>query len=231
MEAKNFAIRGLQGCTIDIAERVSIYQNYRADIGHLIPLFAGLCIRTDGPTDDESDKMGAKTSLMIFRVRERLRSSGSTVDLAAATAAISSAFGYNDSSSNGIVRGALLFLCMGILFFIINTCVSFSKIRRKRTLVGLLARPDRMATEERMSFKTPMEINRLEATARRRRKRQSPQEEISFSTASGTPMTRTSCEAFDHFFGVGNSERRRFHLFGNVSTVGSLILILLKLVS
>jgi len=85
MEAKNFAIRGLQGCTIDISERVSIYQNYRADLGYLIPLFAELCIRTDGPTDDESDKMGAKTSLMIFRVRERLRSSGSTVNLTAAT--------------------------------------------------------------------------------------------------------------------------------------------------
>lgn len=97
--------------------------------------------------------------------------------------------------------------------------------------MGLLARPDRMATEDRISFKTPMEINRLEATARRGRKRQSPLEEITISTASGTPMTRTSREAFDYFFGVSNSERRRFHLFGKVATVGSLILILLKLVS
>lgn len=122
VEVKAFAIRGLQGCTIDLAERVGIYQKYTADITYLIPLFAELCVRDEGPTDEESEKMGAKTSLMIFRVRERLRcGSTGSVDLAAAIEAISAAVGYNTNasattSSGGSNPGSLvLFLIYGRL--------------------------------------------------------------------------------------------------------------------
>ena len=116
VEAKNFAIRGLQGCTLEIAERVSIYQKYHADVAYLIPLFAELSIRSDGPTDEESEKMGAKTSLMVFRVRERLRSGKSdTVDLATAIEAISAAVGHSlnvSSPATNVSTGALVFVPM-----------------------------------------------------------------------------------------------------------------------
>jgi hypothetical protein len=40
---------------------------------YLVPLYVKFCMREDGPTDEETSIMGIKTSLIIFRARERLR--------------------------------------------------------------------------------------------------------------------------------------------------------------
>ena len=48
---------------------------------YLVPLYVKFCMRDEGPSDEETSIMGIKTSLIIFRARERLRfqpPSGST---------------------------------------------------------------------------------------------------------------------------------------------------------
>ncbi|KAJ3505315.1 hypothetical protein NLJ89_g7486 [Agrocybe chaxingu] len=77
LEVKNLAIRGLDTCDLTVVQRIRIYETYQADTMYLLPLYATMCMREDGPTDDETEEMGMKTSLMIFRARERLRSDGS----------------------------------------------------------------------------------------------------------------------------------------------------------
>ena len=40
---------------------------------YLVPLYVKFCMRDEGPTDEETTIVGIKTSLIIFRARERLR--------------------------------------------------------------------------------------------------------------------------------------------------------------
>ena len=72
-EVKRLAIRELEDVEIPIAERIVLYQNHKVDPVHLVPLYVKLCMRDEGPTDDETAIMGMTTALIIFRARERLR--------------------------------------------------------------------------------------------------------------------------------------------------------------
>lgn len=104
---KDFAIRGLESCEMPIANRIRLYQKYYVDLRYINPLFVKFCLRDDGPTDEETEVMGTKISLIIYRARERLRSRSTpqsggkaTATLAEADAleAISSILGYNAPS-------------------------------------------------------------------------------------------------------------------------------------
>jgi hypothetical protein len=75
---KDFAVRGLETCDIPIANRVKLYQKYDVDASYIIPLFVKLSLRAEGPTDEETDIMGTKVALIIYRARERLRSPASS---------------------------------------------------------------------------------------------------------------------------------------------------------
>jgi len=71
---KDFAVRGLETCDIPIANRIKLYQKYEVDSSYVVPLFVKLSLRAEGPTDEETDVMGTKVALIIYRARERLRS-------------------------------------------------------------------------------------------------------------------------------------------------------------
>jgi len=72
IEVKRFAIRGLEKLDLSPVERLRIYQLYQVDPTYIIPLLVELCLREEGPTEEETEKMGIKTSLSIYRARERL---------------------------------------------------------------------------------------------------------------------------------------------------------------
>lgn len=72
-EVKRLAIEELGSLEIPIAERIALYQTHAVDPAYLVPLYVKMCMRDEGPTDDETTTMGMKTSVIIFRARERLR--------------------------------------------------------------------------------------------------------------------------------------------------------------
>jgi hypothetical protein len=72
-EIKRLAIRELENFDIPLAERIVLYQNHSVEPVYLVPLYVKFCMRDEGPTDDETTVMGIKTSLIIFRARERFR--------------------------------------------------------------------------------------------------------------------------------------------------------------
>jgi len=70
---KKLAIRQLEECHLSVVSRLTVYQLYKVDLVYILPLIYELCTRDEGPTDEETEEMGVKTSLIIFRIRERLR--------------------------------------------------------------------------------------------------------------------------------------------------------------
>lgn len=72
-EIKRLAFRELENFDIPLADRIVLYQNHGVEPVYLVPLFVKFCMRDEGPTDEETLTMGMKTSLIIFRARERLR--------------------------------------------------------------------------------------------------------------------------------------------------------------
>lgn len=72
-EVKRLAIHELESFDIPIAERIVLYQNHAVDPLYLVPLYVKMCVRDEGPSDEETTIMSMKTSLIIFRARERLR--------------------------------------------------------------------------------------------------------------------------------------------------------------
>jgi len=72
-EVKNLAIRELQKQTIPLLTRIVLYQRFKVEHALLVPLYADLCSRPDALDDDESEALGIKTTVLIFRARERLR--------------------------------------------------------------------------------------------------------------------------------------------------------------
>jgi hypothetical protein len=74
IQVKQLAIRGLEETDLSIVERLRIYQLYNVDPSHTVPLLSALCLRDEGPTDEETEQLGMKTSLLIYRARESLRS-------------------------------------------------------------------------------------------------------------------------------------------------------------
>ena len=74
VQVKQLAIQGLEEMDLSVVERLCIYQLYSVGPSHIVPLLSSLCLRNEGPTDEETDQLGIKTSLVIFRARESLRS-------------------------------------------------------------------------------------------------------------------------------------------------------------
>jgi len=88
VEVKRFAIRGLEKLDLSVVQRLRIYQLYNVHFAHIVPLLVQLCLREEGPTDGETEELGIKTSLIIYRARERLCShvpGGISVDEATRT--------------------------------------------------------------------------------------------------------------------------------------------------
>lgn len=75
-EVKALAIRGIQkGGNLTIFQLIHVYQLYKVDMSYLIPLYITLCKRDKPPTDEEAKELGLDTTLLIFRLREAVRSS------------------------------------------------------------------------------------------------------------------------------------------------------------
>ncbi|PBK86875.1 hypothetical protein ARMGADRAFT_1085994 [Armillaria gallica] len=74
-EVKALAIRELERKTINLVERIILYQECKVDQSLLVPLFAKLCSRDDPLSTEESVRLGVETTVRIFQARERLRSS------------------------------------------------------------------------------------------------------------------------------------------------------------
>ena len=104
---KDFTVRCLESCDIAIAQRIKLYRTFDVDAKYTIPWFVQLCLREEGPTDGETEIMGTKVSLIVYRARERLRSSlvapnagaPSPLSESAAIEAICSILGYNSPLS------------------------------------------------------------------------------------------------------------------------------------
>ena len=94
---------------LSTVERLWIYQLYRVGPSHIVPLLVELCIRNEGPTDDETEKLGIKTSLVIYRARESLRSQlPADVDHRMAASTVCSLIGV-DLSQLQIPGGSVIF--------------------------------------------------------------------------------------------------------------------------
>ncbi len=74
-EVKALAIRELERKTINLVERIILYQECKVDQSLLVPLFAKLCSRDEPLSTEESLRLGVETTVRIFQARERLRSS------------------------------------------------------------------------------------------------------------------------------------------------------------
>ncbi|KAG6893515.1 hypothetical protein C0992_009699, partial [Termitomyces sp. T32_za158] len=72
-EVRNLAIRELEKLTIPLIERITLYQRFKVDRDLLIPLYGILCRRPEALNEEESEAIGMKTTVLIFRVREQLR--------------------------------------------------------------------------------------------------------------------------------------------------------------
>ncbi|PPQ78589.1 hypothetical protein CVT25_010565 [Psilocybe cyanescens] len=73
-EVKLLAIRGLEMGNLSIVKLIYVYELYEVDRSYLVPLYAVLCKREECPTEEETTILGIKTALLIFRLREMLRS-------------------------------------------------------------------------------------------------------------------------------------------------------------
>ncbi|KAK0459138.1 uncharacterized protein EV420DRAFT_305017 [Desarmillaria tabescens] len=74
-EVKALAIRELECKTINLVDRIVLYQDYNVDPTVLAPFYARLCSRDEPLTTEESVRLGVETVVRIFHARERLRSS------------------------------------------------------------------------------------------------------------------------------------------------------------
>jgi hypothetical protein len=58
---------------LSVIDRIALYHRFTVNIAFLVPLYATLCTR-DEPLDEvESEILGMKTTVFVFRARERLR--------------------------------------------------------------------------------------------------------------------------------------------------------------
>ncbi|CAA7260365.1 unnamed protein product [Cyclocybe aegerita] len=70
---KNLAIRELNKSSLSVVEKIKTFELYEADREHIVPLYASMCMRDEGPSDEEIEQMGQKRFVTVFRARERLR--------------------------------------------------------------------------------------------------------------------------------------------------------------
>ncbi|KAG6837822.1 hypothetical protein H0H93_016190 [Arthromyces matolae] len=74
LEVHNLAIREIERNTgISLIDRIVLYQRFNVDQDLLLPLYASLCSRPESLSEEESEALGIKTTVLIFRARERLR--------------------------------------------------------------------------------------------------------------------------------------------------------------
>ncbi|KAG5731778.1 hypothetical protein E4T56_gene811 [Termitomyces sp. T112] len=77
-EVRNLAIRELDKLTeIPLIERIALYQRFKVDQDLLLPLYGKLCSRPEALNEEESEAIGMKTTVLIFRAREHLRAQAS----------------------------------------------------------------------------------------------------------------------------------------------------------
>jgi len=73
-EVKELAVRELhKKQELDLVDRLALYQNYKVDPCHLVPLYGFLCARDTPLTLQESKILGLDTTLLIANMREQLR--------------------------------------------------------------------------------------------------------------------------------------------------------------
>ena len=71
---KELAVRELhKKPELPLVERLALYEKYRVDPRHLIPLYATLCAQDTPLTLAESKILGLETTVNISRMREKLR--------------------------------------------------------------------------------------------------------------------------------------------------------------
>lgn len=73
-EVKELAVRELhKKPELDLVDRLVLYQNYKVDPCHLVPLYGLLCARDTPLTLQESKILGLGTTVLVSTTRERLR--------------------------------------------------------------------------------------------------------------------------------------------------------------
>lgn len=73
-EVKELCVRELhKKRDLDLVHKMSLYQKYKVDPRHLVPLYAELCARDTPLTLEESRILGLETVVLINSTRERLR--------------------------------------------------------------------------------------------------------------------------------------------------------------
>ncbi|ESK97280.1 hypothetical protein Moror_17845 [Moniliophthora roreri MCA 2997] len=79
-EIKALAVRELQALDMPAVDRISLYEKFGVDQAFCLPFYSELCSR-DYPLDhEESMKLGFRTTFIIFRAREALRSRPTSMD-------------------------------------------------------------------------------------------------------------------------------------------------------
>lgn len=72
-EVQNLVIRELERLDFPVIDRIALYHRFRVDINILLPLYTALCSRDEPLDEAESEILGMKTTVLLFRARERLR--------------------------------------------------------------------------------------------------------------------------------------------------------------
>ncbi|PPQ64174.1 hypothetical protein CVT24_008548 [Panaeolus cyanescens] len=73
-EVKELAVRELHKTELDLVQKMALYEKYKVDPKHLVPLYAELCQRDTPLTFEESTILGLKASHLVAVTREKLRS-------------------------------------------------------------------------------------------------------------------------------------------------------------
>lgn len=75
---KELAVRELhKKPELDLISKMALYQKYKVDSRHLVPLYAALCARDIPLNLDESETLGFQACVIINTARERLRANPS----------------------------------------------------------------------------------------------------------------------------------------------------------
>lgn len=70
---KRLALIHLNNMTMELVERIELYQRYMVGEEELIEYYVELCEREEPLSFDESDMLGRRTFFVIHAARERLR--------------------------------------------------------------------------------------------------------------------------------------------------------------
>ncbi|KAF9047609.1 hypothetical protein BJ165DRAFT_1344790 [Panaeolus papilionaceus] len=73
-EVKELAVRELHKTDLDLVSKMALYEKYKVDPKHLVPLYAQLCQRETPLTFEEANIIGLKASHLVAITREKLRS-------------------------------------------------------------------------------------------------------------------------------------------------------------